>query len=73
MNVSSDFGLEYVSLTPGRKQHSQGNKKAEDDANAEAEKKIKEIKDSGKKSQDKVINDLLSAVFDVKPVAPTQA
>lgn len=56
-----------------RGQHSQGNKKAEEEANKEAEVKIKEIKESGTKSQDKVINDLLSAVFDVKPTPPTKA
>ncbi|KAJ4418338.1 H(+)-transporting V1 sector ATPase subunit G [Gnomoniopsis sp. IMI 355080] len=52
-------------------EHSQGNKKAEEDANKEAEDKIKEIKELGKKSQDKVIKDLLSAVFDVKAEPPT--
>ncbi|KAG6358625.1 hypothetical protein INS49_012143 [Diaporthe citri] len=46
--------------------------KAEEEANKEAEAKIKEIQAAGKKSQDKVVKDLLSAVFDVKPVPPTQ-
>lgn len=55
-----------------RLKHSQGNKKAEEEANKEAEAKIKEIQAAGKKSQDKVVNDLLSAVFDVKPVPPTK-
>ncbi|OHW99406.1 v-type ATPase [Colletotrichum incanum] len=54
-------------------EHSQGNKAAEDEANKEAEGKIKEIKDAGKKSQDKVVADLLKAVFEVKPVAPSAA
>lgn len=54
-------------------QHSEGNKEAEDEANKEAELKIKEIKAAGQKSQDKVVKDLLKAVFDVKPVAPTAA
>ena len=51
-------------------QHTSGNKKAEDDANKDAEVKIKEIKEAGKKGQDKVVKDLLSAVFDIKPVVP---
>ncbi|OHE94231.1 V-type ATPase [Colletotrichum orchidophilum] len=54
-------------------EHSQGNKAAEDEANKEAEGKIKEIQGAGKKSQDKVVADLLKAVFEVKPVAPTAA
>nr|XP_036584910.1 V-type ATPase [Colletotrichum truncatum]KAF6794678.1 V-type ATPase [Colletotrichum truncatum] len=54
-------------------EHTQGNKQAEDEANKEAEGKIKEIKDAGKKSQDKVVTDLLKAVFDVKPVPPSVA
>ncbi|CCF43322.1 V-type ATPase [Colletotrichum higginsianum] len=54
-------------------EHSHGNKAAEDEANKEAEGKIKEIKDAGKKSQDKVVADLLKAVFEVKPVAPSAA
>ncbi|KAI3395399.1 hypothetical protein diail_1390 [Diaporthe ilicicola] len=53
-------------------EHSQGNKKAEEEANKEAEGKIKEIQAAGKKGQDKVVKDLLSAVFDVKPVPPTK-
>ncbi|KAK1688683.1 V-type ATPase [Colletotrichum godetiae] len=54
-------------------EHSQGNQAAEDEANKEAEVKIKEIQGAGKKSQDKVVTDLLKAVFEVKPVAPTAA
>ncbi|KAL2259224.1 hypothetical protein VTK26DRAFT_7172 [Humicola hyalothermophila] len=49
-------------------QHTQGNKQAEEEANREAELKIKEIREAGKKNQEKVINDLLSAVLDAKPV-----
>ncbi|CAN8106332.1 unnamed protein product [Discula destructiva] len=52
-------------------EHSQGNKKAEEDANKEAEDKIKEIKNLGKKSQDKVVKDLLAAVYDVQAEPPT--
>ena len=49
-------------------QHTQGNKQAEEEANREAEAKIREIKEMGKKNQEKVINDLLSAIWDVRPV-----
>jgi hypothetical protein len=51
-------------------QHTSGNKKAEEDANKDAEVKMKEIKEAGKKGQDKVVKDLLKAVFDIKPVVP---
>jgi len=51
----------------GARQHTQGNKQAEDEANREAEGKIAEIKEAGLKNQDKVIGDLLSAVFEVHP------
>lgn len=51
-------------------QHTSGNKKAEEDANKDAEIKMKEIKEAGKKGQDQVVKDLLSAVFDIKPVVP---
>ncbi|CRK28935.1 hypothetical protein BN1723_004248 [Verticillium longisporum] len=54
-------------------QHSAGNKQAEDDANKEADAKISEIKAAGQKNQDKVVKDLLKAVFDVKPVPPAAA
>lgn len=54
-------------------EHAAGNKTAEDEANKEAEAKIKEIKSAGQKSQDKVVADLLKAVFEVKPVPPTAA
>jgi len=51
-------------------EHTSGNAKAEQDANVEAETKMKEITAAGKKGQDKVVKDLLKAVFDVKPVVP---
>ncbi|KAI0470637.1 vacuolar ATPase [Xylariaceae sp. FL0804] len=54
-------------------QHSQGNKQAEDEANKEADAKIEEIKAAGSKGQDQVVDSLLKAVFDVKPVPPTAA
>ncbi|KAI0189964.1 vacuolar ATPase [Xylaria flabelliformis] len=52
-------------------EHTKGNKQAEDEANKEADGKIKEIQASGKKSQDQVIEDLLKGVLDVKPVPPS--
>ncbi|KAL3422562.1 vacuolar ATPase [Phlyctema vagabunda] len=53
-------------------EHTSGNKKAEDDASKDAENQIKTIKEAGKKGQDKVVSDLLKAVFDVKPVVPSR-
>jgi V-type H+-transporting ATPase subunit G len=54
-------------------EHSKGNQAAEEEANKDAEKQIVEIKEAGKKNQASVVKNLLSAVFDVKPVAPTAA
>ncbi|KAI9788720.1 MAG: hypothetical protein M1835_002119 [Candelina submexicana] len=51
-------------------EHSSGNKKAEDDANREAEDKISQIKSMGNSAGKKVIEDLLNAVTDIKPEAP---
>jgi V-type H+-transporting ATPase subunit G len=51
-------------------QHKQGNKKAEEDANKDAESKVKDIEAAGKKSGDKVVKDLLKAITDVKPEVP---
>ncbi|KAI9735420.1 MAG: hypothetical protein M1818_006426 [Claussenomyces sp. TS43310] len=53
-------------------EHTSGNSKAEDDANKDAEVQIKGIKEAGKNGQDKVVADLLKAVFDVKPVVPNR-
>ncbi|CAK7272311.1 hypothetical protein SEPCBS57363_005068 [Sporothrix epigloea] len=54
-------------------EHTQGNKAAEEEANREAEAKIKEIQAAGKKSQDKVVKDLLAAVLTANPVASSKA
>lgn len=54
-------------------QHSQGNKAAEDEASKDAEKQITDLTAAGKKNQAAVVKNLLSAVFDVKPVAPSTA
>ncbi|KAI1751348.1 H+-ATPase G subunit-domain-containing protein [Xylaria castorea] len=52
-------------------EHTKGNKQAEDEANKEADGKIKEIQASGKKSQAQVIEDMLKGVLDVNPVPPS--
>jgi V-type H+-transporting ATPase subunit G len=51
-------------------QQTSGNKKAEDDANKDAEAKVKEIQSAGKKSGDKVVNDLIKAVTTPRPEVP---
>jgi V-type H+-transporting ATPase subunit G len=51
-------------------EHTSGNKKAEEDANKDAETKMKEIKEAGKKGQNQIVESLLKAVFDVKLVVP---
>jgi Vacuolar (H+)-ATPase G subunit len=61
------------SLTTGLLQHSSGNKKMEQDANKDTEKKLAEIKDISKSKGSKVVNDLLSAVIDVDPEPPSKA
>lgn len=48
-------------------QHSSGYKKAEEDANKEAEVKLQEIQDAGKNKGNKVVEDLIHALSDVKP------
>ncbi|KAK4032325.1 H+-ATPase G subunit-domain-containing protein [Parachaetomium inaequale] len=48
-------------------QHTQGNKAAEEEASKEADVKIDEIQAAGKKGQDKIIKDLLAAVFEAHP------
>lgn len=61
-------GSKKKELTRG--QQSSGNKKAEEDANKDAEVKVKEIKEAGKKSGDKVIADLIKAVTTPRPEVP---
>jgi len=53
-------------------EHSSGNKKAEQDAGQEAQARLKEIKDAGAKSGNKVVQDLLGIVTNVKPEVPEQ-
>ncbi|KAF2222474.1 H+-ATPase G subunit-domain-containing protein [Elsinoe ampelina] len=52
------------------KEHTSGNKKAEEDAQKDTDAKLQEIKKIGDKSGKKVVEDLLKAVNDVKPVVP---
>ncbi|KAI5860833.1 vacuolar ATPase [Durotheca rogersii] len=54
-------------------EHTQGNKQAEDEANREAEIRIKEIQAAGKKGETTVVKNLLHAVFEVKPVPPSRS
>ncbi|QIW97552.1 hypothetical protein AMS68_003070 [Peltaster fructicola] len=49
-----------------------GNKKAEEDADKDTDKKLAEIKKVGKDTGPKVISDLLKAVMDVKPEPPSK-
>jgi hypothetical protein len=58
------------SITTNWFQQSSGNKKAEEDANKDAENKVKEIEEAGKKSGDKVIEDLIKAVTTPRPEVP---
>jgi V-type H+-transporting ATPase subunit G len=51
-------------------QQSSGNKKAEDDANKDAEGKVKEIEAAGKKSGSKVVEDLIKTVISPHPEVP---
>lgn len=51
-------------------QHSSGNKKAEEDADKDTEKQLEEIKKIGESTGGKVVEDLLIAVMEVKPVVP---
>ncbi|KAL7623551.1 hypothetical protein AAE478_007234 [Parahypoxylon ruwenzoriense] len=54
-------------------EHTKGNQQAEDEANREADARIKEIHAAGQKSQAKVVEDLLKAVFEVNPVPPKKS
>lgn len=51
-------------------QQTSGNKKAEDDANKDAEAKVKEIEEAGKKSGSKVVDDLIKTVTTPHPEVP---
>jgi V-type H+-transporting ATPase subunit G len=47
-----------------------GNKKAEEEANKDAEAKLKEIEAAGKTSGSKVVEELIRAVIEVHPEVP---
>lgn len=51
-------------------QHASGNKKAEEDANKDAEAKVKEIEEAGKKKGDIVVEKLIHAAIDVQVEVP---
>ena len=54
----------------GSPQHTSGNKKAEEDASKDADEQLKHIKEAGSKTGDKVVEDLLRVVTEVKAEAP---
>ena len=54
-------------------EHSRGNEQAEQEAGKDAEKQIKVIQDAGQKGRADVVKNLLSAVYEVKPVPPSKA
>lgn len=51
-------------------QHTSGNEKASQDADKDTEGQLAEIKKIGDKTGNKVIEDLLRAVMEVKPIVP---
>jgi len=51
-------------------QQGSGNKKAEEDANKDADAKVKEIDEAGEKSGSKVVDDLIKAVTSPHPEVP---
>lgn len=52
------------------KEHTSGNKKAEEDAGKDADEQVNGIKANGEKSGQKVVDDLLRVVMDVRPEVP---
>ncbi|KAL2115397.1 hypothetical protein VTJ04DRAFT_9652 [Mycothermus thermophilus] len=50
-------------------EHTKGNKEAEEEAAREAEAEIQKIREAGLKAQDKVVEDLLNAVWGVSAAA----
>ncbi|KAL8878249.1 MAG: hypothetical protein Q9192_008491, partial [Flavoplaca navasiana] len=64
---SSIFNAANKVLT---EQHTSGNKKAEQDASADADEQVKAIRAAGDKQGQKVVDDLLRIVTDVRPEAP---
>lgn len=64
--------MDYALTIFPQPQHSSGNKKAEEEADKATDVKLKEIKDIGGKSGSKVVDQLLTAVTDVKPQPPSK-
>ena len=62
------MNLERRILMPA--QHSSGNQKAEEEAKKDTDAKVKDIEEIGKKSGDKVIEQLINAVTNAKPEPP---
>ncbi|KAL8657277.1 MAG: hypothetical protein Q9226_002088 [Calogaya cf. arnoldii] len=52
------------------KEHTSGNKKAEEDASQDAEEQVKAIKSAGDEKGQRVVDDLLRVVTDVRPEVP---
>ena len=57
----------------GHQQHTSGNKAAEEQADKDTQRELDEIKQIGKKTGPKVVEDLLKAVMDVRPQVPDRA
>ncbi|KAK5134606.1 H(+)-transporting V1 sector ATPase subunit G [Meristemomyces frigidus] len=53
-------------------EHTSGNKAAEEQAEKDTQKELDEIKQIGKKTGPKVVQDLIRAVMDVKPEVPSR-
>lgn len=53
-------------------QQKSGNKKAEEDANKDAEERLKEIDKAGEEKGGKVVDDLIHAVVTPHPEAPNK-
>lgn len=51
-------------------QHSSGNKAAEEQAETDAQKELDNIKKIGNEQGNKVVEDLVKAVMDVRPQVP---
>jgi V-type H+-transporting ATPase subunit G len=67
------FSCAFLSANPSFDpllQQTSGNKKAEEEANKEAEVKVKEIKAAGEKGGDKVIDELIQSVISPMPEVP---
>jgi V-type H+-transporting ATPase subunit G len=64
--------LEAINTDGYPAQHTSGNKKAEEDAKKETDNLLVEIRRVGETGGNKVVDDLLRIVTDVKPQVPSQ-